>query len=792
MNIKELIKNMTLEEKASLCSGKNMWETQNIERLNIPAIMMSDGPHGLRKQVDKSDNLGLNISIFATCFPTAATSACSFNRSLLKKMGQAIALECRENDVDILLGPGVNIKRSPLCGRNFEYFSEDPYLSGELGASFTSGVQSLGVGVSVKHFACNNQEKYRHIVSSEIDERAKREIYLASFERVIQENPYTVMCSYNRINGVYTSEDESLLNKILRDEWKYTGVLITDWGACNDRVKGLKSGQDLEMPSSNGINDRKIIEAVKNGDLDEEILDRAVERILNLVFKCQNKPPYYKDIDNHLLAKEIACESMVLLKNDNHILPIKDKTIGIIGALANKMRIQGSGSSKINPKKVENILEVLTQENIVYKYAEGYSLKSDKTNKRLLKEAIELAKKVEIPIIFIGLTENYESEGFDREHLNLPHSHNHLVEEIVKVNSNVVVVLIGGAPVLMPWVNKVKGILNAYLGGESAALAIVDILLGKVNPSGKLAETYPLQLEPTFGGDNAEYYMESIYVGYRYYDKCKKQVLFPFGYGLSYTTFSYSDITVNKTELSEDEILEVSFKIKNTGNYYGKEICQLYIRDIESSVYKPEKELKEFTKVALDINEEKHITFKLDKRAFSYYNIHENSWIVESGEYEILIGSSSQDIRLKTIIHIKANKDVLSPYDKLQIPSYYDLSNGFNITDYKKLLARELPPQNRSIKRPFDYNSTLKELSHSFVGKFLLLAIKIHIRKTTKDKSNRLMMLRSMLDIPYRALISFGGEVFSPKLAQGLLLLMNRRYIKGLKVIFSKRGRDII
>mgnify|MGYP000850977120 FL=1 len=792
MKIKAIIKQLTLEEKASLCSGENVWETKAIERIKIPSIMMADGPHGLRKQYDKSDNLGINSSIPATCFPTAATTACSFSKTLIFEMGQALANECINNDVDVILGPGVNIKRSPLCGRNFEYFSEDPYLSGELGKAFVLGVQSKGVGVSVKHFAGNNQEKLRHSISSEIDERAIREIYLSSFKKIIEANPYTIMCSYNRLNGEYASESKYLLTDILRKEWGFDGLLVTDWGACNDRVKGLKAGQDLEMPSSFGINDEKIVAAVKNGTLAEADLDKAVDRILRLVYKCQDKEKQVTNTeDNHLLAKKIASESMVLLKNNDNILPLKSSSIGIIGEFAKYPRIQGCGSSKVNPLKVETVYEVFKNNGVDFLYASGYSLTTDKTNKRLIEEAVEIARRVDIPIVFIGLPESYESEGFDRTHINLPPSHNELVAKVSEANSKTVVILSGGAPVVMPWINKVKVLLNTFLAGESASLAIYDILFGYVNPSGKLAETYPLKLEDTPcynffpGGNNAVYYNESIYVGYRYYELKKREVLFPFGYGLSYTTFSYYDLQINQKEFTEDEIVKISFKIKNTGALKGSEVCQLYISDIESEVFKPLKELKGFEKVELDINEERTLSFKLNKRDFSYYNVALKKWVLEAGNYEILIGASSKDIYLSEKITFNCDT-VKSPYNIEEIPSYYDLSIGFNNDEFLKLKPN-VQALNVKVKKPFDYNSTLSDISHSLVGKMFLMGIKLYIRKNTRDKATRAMMLNTLIDLPYRTLISFGGDVFTKNLADGLLMMANRKIIRGLiKVIKSK------
>lgn len=791
MDIKALIKQMTLEEKVSLLSGKNVWETQDIERLGIPSIMMADGPHGLRKQYDKQDNLGVNESVPATCFPTASLVACSFDRELIKKMGRALAEECIANDVDILLGPGINIKRSPLCGRNFEYFSEDPYLTGELAKAYITGVQSKGVGVSVKHYCCNNQETLRFISSSEVDERALREIYLYGFEEAVKTNPDTIMASYNRINGEYVVESKKFLTEILRDEWGYQGLVVTDWGACNDRVDGLKNGQDLEMPSSFGINNRKVLEAVRSGKISEEVVDIAVERILTLVYKHQNKK-VKNHSDHHLLAKEVSDNSMVLLKNEG-VLPLKNQSIGIIGKLAKIPRYQGSGSSRINPIKLENVYDCLVKQGISFKYADGYYI--DNNDESLILEAIEVAKQVDVPIIFIGLTDEYESEGYDRTTLKLPRVHDKLVEEVASVNPNVVVVLFGGAPVEMPWIDKVNGLLNAYLSGEAGALSIIDILFGRVNPSGKLAETYPLKLEdtpcyPYFpGGNNAVYYVESIYVGYRYYEKANKEVLFPFGYGLSYTSFSYNDLQVNKDIFDhEDDQIEVSFRIKNTGTMFGKEVCQVYVKPLNSKVFRPVKELKGFEKVALDVGEEKEVKIILDKKAFSYYNVNKKTWIPEYGDYEICVGSSSKDIHLTTTIKVTINQDIPSPYEREALPSYYDLTKGFSIDDFKKLVNRELTPLNRVAKRPYHYNSTMREVRTTFIGKLLYLFAKREIAKSSKDKTTRLMMLNSFLDMPYRGLFSHGKGMFTEELAEGLLFMINGKYFKGLKRIL-KRNR---
>lgn len=671
MNIKELIKQMSLEEKASLCSGLNFWNTKPIERLNIPSIMMTDGPHGLRKQSEGADHLGINESVEATCFPTASALACSFDRDLVKELGIAIGEECQSENVSIVLGPGANIKRSPLCGRNFEYYSEDPYLSSEMAKNQIQGTQSQGIGTSLKHFAANNQEHRRMTIDTIVDERTLREIYLASFETAIKEaQPWTVMCAYNKLNGEYCSENYRLLTEILRNEWGFEGFVVSDWGAVNDRDKGLSSGLELQMPADRGMGDDLIVEAVKRNRLSEGVLDEAVERILNIIFKAvENKREnvIYSKEKHHELARKIAGECMVLLKNEEKILPLKkEENIAVIGELATKVRYQGGGSSHINPTKVDNAYEEIVNfagtENV--RYARGYDLSIDDTIYDLAEEAKKLAIEADKVILFIGLPERYESEGFDRTHLNIPKNQYDLVKTLKSVNENIVVILSNGSPIEMPFVSDAKAILEAYLTGQASGKAICDLLYGEVNPSGKLAETFPLKLSDNpsylnFPGevDKVEY-KEGIFVGYRYYDKKAVDVLFPFGYGLSYTNFEYSNLKISKNEIDDTEKLTVSVKIKNIGDVFGKEIVQLYIRDKESSVTRPEKELKGFEKIGLEPGEEKEVTFILNKRSFAYYNVDLGDWHVESGEFEILIGKSSREIVLKEVITVNTTSPI--------------------------------------------------------------------------------------------------------------------------------------
>ena len=670
-DIKKLISQMTLEEKASLCSGLDFWHTKPIERLGIPSIRMSDGPHGLRKEETM-----FSKTVPATCFPPASCLSASWDRNLIERVGKAIGEECQAENVQILLGPGVNIKRSPLCGRNFEYYSEDPLLSSEMAKHFIKGVQSEGVGTSIKHFAANNQEHRRLTVSAEVDERTLREIYLASFEKAVKEaKPWTVMCSYNRVNGVYASENEFLLTKVLREEWGFEGFVVSDWGAVNDRVKGLSAGLDLQMPYDGGWGDKKIIEAVKKGELPEEVLNKAVERILNIVFKAiENKKENatYDKEAHHRIAREVARECFVLLKNEEKILPLKKEgRIGLIGAFARKPQIQGGGSAHVNPTMVDDAVEEikkLVEGKAEIIYADGYKIETDEVDEKLIEEAKEVAKKSDVVVIFAGLPERYESEGFDRPHMKMPENHNRLIEEIAKINKNVVVVLSNGAPIEMPWVDKVKAILETYRGGQAWGGAVADVLFGVVSPSGKLPETFPKKLSdnPSYlffpgEGDRSEY-REGIFVGYRYYDKKEMEVLFPFGHGLSYTTFEYSDLSLDKKEMTDEEILRVKVKVKNTGDMKGKEIVQLYVRDIKSSVIRPDKELKGFVKVELEPKEEKEVIFELDKRAFAYYNVEIKDWYVETGEFEILIGRSSRDIVLKDTVFVRSTKQIKRKY----------------------------------------------------------------------------------------------------------------------------------
>ncbi|MEF2965717.1 glycoside hydrolase family 3 C-terminal domain-containing protein [Paenibacillus sp. M1] len=666
-DINAIIEQMTLEEKAGMCSGLDFWHLKGVERLGIPSIMVTDGPHGLRKQNESADHLGLSNSVPATCFPSAAGLASSWNTELIYRVGEALGEECQAENVAVLLGPGANIKRSPLCGRNFEYFSEDPYLSSELAASHIQGVQSQGVGTSLKHFAVNNQEHRRMSTNAIVDERTLREIYLASFEGAVRKaQPWTVMCSYNRVNGAYASENAKLLTDILKDEWGHEGFVVSDWGAVNERDNALAAGLELEMPASNGIGERKVIEAVRNGKLSEAALDRAVARLLRIIFMAvdHNKENATYDAKaHHALAREVAAESMVLLKNEDSVLPLrKESKIAVIGAFAQTPRYQGGGSSHIVPTQLDSPYEELTKlaaKQELMTYAQGYHLDNDAVDEALLAEAKRMAAEADTVVIFAGLPDRYESEGYDRTHLRLPENQDMLIASVTEVSSNVVVVLLNGSPVVMPWIGGVKAVLESYLGGQAAGGAIADLLYGIKNPSGKLAETFPLKLSdnPSYlnfpgEGDRVEY-KEGLFVGYRYYEKKEMATLFPFGHGLSYTSFAYSDLKLNRSEIKDTETVQVSVTVTNTGGREGQEIVQLYVRDVASTVIRPDKELKGFAKVSLKPGQSETVTITLGKRAFAYYNVELKDWHVETGEFEIIVGPSSQEPSLvgKLTVH---------------------------------------------------------------------------------------------------------------------------------------------
>lgn len=672
-DIRQLISKMTLEEKASLCSGADFWHTKEVARLGIPAAAVSDGPHGLRKQDGEADHLGLNESIRAVCFPAGCALAASFDRSLARLLGETLGNECQAENVSTILGPAMNIKRSPLCGRNFEYYSEDPLVSTELGAAYVQGVQSKNVGTSPKHFMANSQEFHRMTSDSVMDERTMRELYLASFEGMVKKGkPWTIMNSYNKLNGTYLCENREILTDILRKEWGFDGYVMTDWGAMNNRIEALKAGCNLEMPSSGGITDAEIVKAVTDGSLDEAILDQACEEFLNIVFRYEENRDTSAVFDrekDHETARMIEEESIVLLKNEDGILPLDSgKKVALIGKYAVSPRYQGGGSSHINSFKVESAMDALKgMENVVY--AQGYDDVQDVTDERLLAEAVETAGNADVAVIFAGLPDNFESEGYDRKHLRMPDCQIRLIEAVADVQPNVIVVLHNGAPVEMPWIGCVKAVLETYLGGQAVGGAVANVLFGKVNPSGHLPETFPLRLQDTpcyltYGGENdRSEYTEGVFVGYRYYTSREMPVLFPFGHGLSYTTFEYSNLKIDNIENSikkihvrESDGIKVTVDVSNTGSCTGKDVVQLYVSAKDSKVIRPVRELRGFEKVELQPGETKTVSFELDSRAFAYWNKDISDWYVETGAYEIQIGKNAQEILLSAEVEVESGK----------------------------------------------------------------------------------------------------------------------------------------
>lgn len=665
----DLLSQLSLEEKAMLMSGQDIWSTHPIERLGIPSMYMSDGPHGLRK-VDP--DVALGASVKATCFPTASAMASSWNTDLMYKAGEAIAKECLSHKVNILLGPGINIKRSPLGGRNFEYFSEDPLLSGIMASSLIQGIQSQGIGACVKHFAANNQEFERMIGNSVLDERTFREIYLTAFEIVVKEaRPYAIMAAYNQINGTWASENYRLLTEILREEWGYEGMVVSDWGAVNSPEKAVAGGLTLEMPD-NPLSPAKLVKAVQDGELAEADLDKMVTNLLDIVFKTNTGLPESTSFDveaHHEISKTVAAESIVLLKNEDEILPLHPKklsSIAVIGKFAKQPRFQGSGSSRVNATRIDTAFDSLNKalpSKCKINYAEGYIEEGDEIHKQLLKKAADTASNSDLALVFVGLPDEFEAEGSDRQHMHIPKSHQALINEVSKVQKNLVIILINGSAIEMEnWADKGKAIVESWLTGQACGSALTDVLLGHTNPSGKLSETFPLKLEHNSsylnfpGQDRKVEYREGVYVGYRYFDTKQFPVQFPFGHGLSYTSFEYSNLAFSDTVVEDQDTCRLSFFLKNTGKRPGKEVVQVYASPPASAVNRPEQKLVAFDKIELDPGATALVEFILEKRAFSYYDIERKDWIIDSGEFDIRIGSSSRDIRLRKGLNINSKK----------------------------------------------------------------------------------------------------------------------------------------
>lgn len=780
--IREVIEKMTLEDKIKLCSGASFWESKSMEQYKIPSFFMSDGPHGLRTQKGESDHLGINKSEKSTCFPTASASASSWNPALLYEMGEAIGEEALACGVDVVLGPGVCMKRNPLCGRNFEYFSEDPYLAGVMGTNWIRGVQETGVGTSLKHFAANNQEQERMRGDSLVDERALREIYLPAFEMAVKEGrPDTVMCSYNKINGTFSSDNKTLLTDILRGEWGFEGLVVTDWGAMNDRIKAFWAGCDLEMPNSCGMFDEEVKQAVEEGRLSEADIDACAERILRLAQKAQEsrrKIPGGAAFDgeaHHKLAKKIAAESAVLLKNDGDILPLqKTAKIALCGAMAETVRYQGAGSSHINPTRLSNLRAAMEAAGGTIAYYPAYEPDGEK-NETELKRAVCGAKEADAAVLVVGLPDAYESEGYDRKNMAMPESHCELVTEIAKVNPNVVVVLMGGSPVEMPWLADAKAVLNLYLGGQAVGEAGAELLYGDVNPSGKLAESWPVSYQDcssseTFGVNPRQVeYAESIYVGYRYYEKAGIPVQFAFGHGLSYTQFALSELNVKSGEnpvdadvvwnaSEQDAKLTVSCLVKNTGERAGAEVVQIYVSDLTPDVFKAKKELKGFCKVYLEAGEEKEVVIELNRRAFAHYDVHTKAWEVLTGRYQIQAGTSVADIRLTQDMRVQGTVDTLG-YE--EIPEWYLHPSGKpSRSDFEKLYGRKIKPF--APEKPGEYTllNTMNDMKENPVVQQIMEGMKGGILQSCGGDENSpeyLFTISIVFETPLIRLVQQGG-----------------------------------
>lgn len=804
----DMIKKMTVEEKAAILSGKNEWQSRDIPRLGIPSILCSDGPHGVRKQVGTGDHLGLNPSVPATCFPTAATIAGSWDENLAREVGEALGEEAAALGVDVLLGPGLNIKRSPLCGRNFEYFSEDPYLSGKMAAGYVRGIQSKGVYACPKHFAVNNQELRRMAMDSILDERTLREIYLTGFEIAVKEGrAKALMTSYNQVNGTYANENEHLLKDILRNDWGYDGIVITDWGGSNDHVRGVAARSNLEMPTPGLDSARQILAALDKGELTVEELDTCVDDLLDAILTLtknreknqENRQSQtglasggsggksgFDEAAHHALARRAAAESMILLKNTAEpepILPIKENCkVAFIGDFAITPRYQGAGSSVVNAIKVETI-EQMTGDYPVQCIgcAPGYR-RIGGADEALMKAALDLAREADLVVYCFGLDEISESEGMDRSHMRIPQNQIELLEALVKVNPNIAGVISAGSPVEMPWQYCCKAILHGYLGGQAGAGAVLDVLTGRVNPSGRLSETYPLRYEdtPAFryfpGVERNSEYRESIYVGYRYYDTSKVRIQYPFGYGLSYTSFSYSAMEVT------DE--GVSFTLENTGKRDGAEVAQLYVGCWDGAVFRPEKELKGFKKVFLKAGEKSRVTIPFDDKTFRYWNVKTNRWAVESGTYQLLVGACVMDIRLSDSIEIKGTDDA-SPYDMERLPSYRTgLIQDVGEKEFELLLGHPIPSGKWSGELGVNDAVCQMYYAKSRLARFVYKVLHDRLVKN-EEKGTPDLNLLFQYNIPFRAIAKMTGGMVSMEMAYGMVDVVNGHFFKGMKRILG-------
>ncbi len=783
MQYEDIIRKMTLEEKCLLLSGKDEWHTHDIERLGIPSMMLSDGPSGLRKQAGAGDHLGLNASTNATCIPSASTIANSWSEKLAEEMGSVVGADARSQNVQVLLGPGLNTKRSSLCGRSFEYYSEDPYLAGKLAAGYIRGVQSNGVSACAKHFAANSQEILRMHSDSVMDERTLRELYLTNFEIAITEGkPRCLMTSYNRLNGTYTNENSMLLKDILRGEWGYKGMVVTDWGGSNSYVEGVRAGMNLEMPVAGADSALQLMDAVKKGTIKESVVDERVDQLLDMILTLTKAEPVAAPDSKvqHEKVREAAEKCIVLLKNEGKILPLRqDAKVAVIGSFASKPRYQGAGSSMVNPQTVDQTLDILKEyfpENVGF--CEGFE-RLDRENSKLAAEAEELAKKAEVVLLYIGLPEGFETEGLDRTHMRLPGNQISLIRRLKAVNPHIVCVLSCGSAVEMPWIDDCEALVYGGLGGEAAAPAMLRVLSGKVNPGGKLAETFPIEYSKTPvsryypGTEATSEYREGIYVGYRYFQTAKQEVRFPFGFGMSYADFSYNNLNVTDAG--------VSFEITNTGSVDGDEIAQLYIALPGAKIFRPAEELKGFVRVSLKAGETKKVTIPFDAYTFRYYNVQSKSFEVEGGTYDIMIGASCQDIRLRATFSVKGTGKQ-NPYASIPTDSYKNCQI-MDVPDreFQALLGRKLPVHTWDKSKPLELNDTVRQLFYAKnpVARLLYKILTGKVNKAIANGKPDLNLL-FIYNIPFRGMAKMMGGMVSMQMAEDMLLMCNGHWHKGL------------
>ncbi|MBF0778294.1 glycoside hydrolase family 3 C-terminal domain-containing protein [Streptococcus cuniculi] len=793
MKHRAIIEQLTLEEKAALMAGKSVWETKDFPEKGIPSVFLSDGPHGIRKQEGSGDHLGLNASVPATCFPTAATLANSWDPALVEEVGAALGAEASSLGVHVVLGPGLNIKRNPLCGRNFEYYSEDPYQAGKMAAAMIRGLQSQGVAATPKHLAVNSQELRRMASDSIVDERTLREIYLTGFEIAVREgNPKAIMSAYNKINGIYANEDKRLLRDILRDEWGFIGFVVSDWGGSNDHVLGVENGSHLEMPGTTTVGQKELIDAVQSGCLSETVLDERVDELLQVVLDLAVQEKCSIDVNKqYQLARRAATESIVLLKNEDQVLPLQaEKTVAVIGEFAKNPRYQGAGSSLINTRQVDNTLEAMKDYPLTYVgYAQGYQ-RIDQPDEALVTEALALAQQADTVLYYMGLDEISESEGLDRTHLQLPKNQLHLLEKLAVIHEKIVVVLSAGSVVDMSWEKHVKAVVHGYLSGEAGARSMLDALTGLVNPSGKLSETYPITLadvpsskEFPAEGDYA-LYREGLYVGYRYFDTTQTAVQYPFGYGLSYTTFAYGDLRIHETGLS--------MTVTNTGERAGAEVVQLYVGKEDTHVFRPSKELKGFAKVYLESGQSKEVNLSFDDKTFRYFNTATNAFEIEGGTYQLYLGTSVSDIRLVAEITQEATTEHLPELTGLDS---YQAGQVLQVTDeeFARLLGRPIPVESWQVGQELRLNDPLSKMQYAKSGLArLVYKLLHHLLKKAEQKGKPDLNLLFLYNMPFRALAKMTGGMLDQQMVAAILVIVNGHFMKGVgqlwKAFRAKQG----